>query len=220
MSSSPLRIIFFGPPGSGKGTQSELLEKDFNLVHISTGDALRAEVAAETPLGLRVKGIMESGNLVDDDTIMEIMAAKMERHKGAPGFIFDGIPRTIVQAQKLDEMLNRINEPVTHVLYLNVDVAELKRRICGRLFHPGSGRVYHKEFHPPAKEMTDDITGEPLIIRKDDTEEVFNQRMEQYNATFQPVFDYFRQKGVLQEIDGTNKKIEDIYAEIRRCLGV
>jgi len=218
MAQNPLRIIFFGPPGAGKGTQSELLMKEFGLIHISTGDALRAEIRAETPLGKRVKSIIEAGNLVDDDTIMDIMEAKLSKFEKNQGFIFDGIPRTIGQVIKLDALLNKLNQPVTHVLYLNVDRKELKERICGRLFHPASGRVYHRSFKPPKVEMTDDATGEPLIVRKDDTEEVFDARMKQYDDTFEPVIEFYRNQGSLREIVPHGESIEAIYEKIKTLL--
>lgn len=210
--------VFFGPPGSGKGTQSEILQKEFNLYHLSTGDALRAEVRAETPLGKRVKSIIESGKLVDDDTIMEILGSALTKNADNNGYIFDGIPRTIGQVEKLDAMLDRMGLPLTHVLYLSVDQEELKKRVCGRLFHPGSGRVYHKVTNPPKKEMTDDITGEPLIIRKDDTEEVFNERMKQYYDTFQPCIDYYRKKGILKEFPVTGESIEGVTKKLKEVL--
>lgn len=211
-------VVFFGPPGVGKGTQAKLLEKEFNLHQISTGDALRAEIRAKSPLGQRVKGIIESGNLVDDDTIMDILGAQIEKNQNNKGFIFDGIPRTIGQVEKLDALLNKLEMPLTHVLYLSVNVDELRTRVCGRLFHPGSGRVYHKITNPPKKPMTDDITGEPLIIRKDDTPEVFNQRMAQYYGTFQPVIDYYQKKGVLQTFPVDGEPIDAVHKKLEAAL--
>ena len=218
MSGKPLRIIFFGPAGCGKGTQSEKLVQEFGLAHLSTGDALRAEVAAQSELGKRVKAIMEAGQLVDDATIMAIVESAISRTDPTKGFILDGIPRTIGQTKMLDEMLAKIGQPITHVLYLKVSTDILKERICGRLFHPGSGRTYHKKFHPPKKEMTDDITGEPLIIRKDDTEEAFLERMRQYEATSGVCIEYFKKAGTLNEISGDGKSIDEIYGEIKAIL--
>lgn len=218
MSLKPLRIIFFGPPGSGKGTQSEKIVKEFKLSHLSTGDALRAEIRAASPLGLRVKSIIERGALVDDATIMGIVESAITKTNKNVGFILDGIPRTIGQAETLNEILERLNQPITHVPYLNITRAALKERVCGRLFHPGSGRVYHRKYNPPKVDMKDDITGEALIIRKDDTEEVFDQRMREYDATFEPVLNYYQKKGILNEISGDSRTIEEIYAEIKKYL--
>lgn len=217
MSVKPLHIIFFGPPGSGKGTQSAKLVQDFQLTHISTGDALRKEIRAGTELGERVKHIMEAGKLVDDDTIMEIVKSAIEK-AGPNGFILDGIPRTIGQAQALDKILVEIGLPITHVPFLNVTRDVLKERICGRLFHPGSGRVYHRLYKPPKVEMTDDVTGEPLVVRKDDTEEVFDQRMKEYDATFEPVLKYYSEKNLLHTITGDEMSIEEIYDSLKNHL--
>ena len=212
-------VAFFGPPGAGKGTQAQILQKEFNLHQISTGDALRAEIRAQTPLGKKVQGIIEAGHLVDDDTIMDLLQATMKKNEhGNDGFIFDGIPRTIGQAEKLDDLLNRIGTPLTHVLYLTVDIDELRMRVCGRLFHPGSGRVYHKITNPPKVPMKDDITGEDLVVRKDDTEAVFNERMKEYYATFQPVLDYYENKGVLQSFPVNNEPIEVVHKKLYAAL--
>ena len=211
-------VVFFGPPGAGKGTQAQLLQKDFNLHQISTGDALRAEIRGQTPLGKRVQGIIERGDIVDDDTNMDILHAQMEKKTDNAGYLFDGIPRTIGQVEKLDALLERIRKPLTHVLYLKVDVEELKMRVCGRLFHPASGRVYHKITNPPKVPMKDDITGEPLIVRKDDSEEVFNERMKQYFSTFQPVIDYYEKKGILQTFPVNGVPIDAVHKKLYAAL--
>ncbi|OHT05034.1 Adenylate kinase [Tritrichomonas foetus] len=217
MSLKPLRIIFFGPPGSGKGTQSEKLVNEFKLDHLSTGDALRAEIRAMSPLGKRVKSIIEAGKLVDDQTIMEIVKSAIEKgNKNA--FILDGIPRTIGQARQLDDIVNEMGIPITHVPYLNITRAALKERVCGRLFHPGSGRVYHRSYNPPKVPMKDDITGEPLIIRKDDTEEVFDARMKEYDATFEPVLEFYMKKGIVHTVTGDNLSIDQVYAELKKYI--
>jgi adenylate kinase len=210
----PLRIVFFGPPGSGKGTQSERIVKEFGLSHLSTGDALRAEIRAGSELGQRVKGIIESGKLVDDGTIMAIVESAITKTEGR-GFILDGIPRTVGQAEALDVILERIGQPLTHVPYLTVSGEVLKERICGRLFHPGSGRVYHRTFNPPKVEGKDDATGEALIVRKDDTEEVFEQRMKEYDATFEAVLDFYTKKGLLHPVVSDGLTIDQIWGELK-----
>ena len=218
MSKSPLRIIFFGPPGSGKGTQSKFLEKEFDLAHISTGDQFREEIRNQTPVGLKVKAIIEAGKLVDDETVMEVFEAAISRIPEDKGFILDGIPRTIQQCELLQKLLEKLNRPSTHVLYLNVDREVLKTRICGRLFHPGSGRTYHKVFHQPKVPMKDDITGEDLIIRKDDTEEVFNTRMDHYESTFGPCLEHYKESGLLREFNGNDKTAAEVYEDIKSVL--
>lgn len=217
MTSKALRIIFFGPPGSGKGTQSDNLIRDFKLDHLSTGDALRAEIRAQSELGKCVKSIIEAGKLVDDATIMSIVEAALKR-SNRNGFILDGIPRTINQAKVLDEILDRLEAPITHVPFLNISREVLEERVCGRLFHPGSGRVYHRTFNPPKKPMTDDITGEPLIVRKDDSKETFDARMKEYENTFRPVFDYYSKKGILHTIVGDKLTIPQIYDEVKAYI--
>jgi adenylate kinase len=217
MSTRPLRIVFFGPPGSGKGTQSERFVSEFGLTHISTGDALRAEVRSGSPLGLRVQAIIEAGKLVDDDTIMEIAVSAITKANPS-GFILDGIPRTIGQAAALDAVLAKIGLPITHVPYLTVGRDELRERICGRLFHPGSGRVYHRKFNPPNVEGVDNATGEPLIVRKDDTVEVFEERMREFDATFEPVLDFYAKKGLLFTLVADGLTMDQITEKLRAHL--
>jgi adenylate kinase len=134
------------------------------------------------------------------------------------GFILDGIPRTIGQARELDTILAKIGLPLTHVPYLNVTRPALKERICGRLFHPGSGRVYHRTHNPPKVAGKDDVTGEPLIVRKDDTEAVFDQRMKEYDATFEPVLNFYEKKGLLYTITGDTLSIDQIYGQLKAYL--
>jgi adenylate kinase len=217
MSIGPLRIVFLGPPGSGKGTQSDRILKEFQLSHLSTGDALRAEIRAESPLGKRVKNIIESGKLVDDATIMAIVESAISK-ASKKGYILDGIPRTIGQAEELNTILERLALPITHVPYLNITRAVLKERVCGRLFHPGSGRVYHRTFNPPKVAGKDDVTGEALIVRKDDTEAVFDQRMKEYDATFEPVLQYYQKKGLLYTVTGDTLSIDQIYSRLKEYL--
>jgi adenylate kinase len=217
MTLGAFRIVFLGPPGSGKGTQSDRILKDFALSHLSTGDALRAEIAASTPLGNRVKNIIESGKLVDDATIMAIVESAISK-ASHHGFILDGIPRTLGQAQTLNGILDRLHLPITHVPYLNITRPVLKERVCGRLFHPGSGRVYHRTFKPPKVPGKDDQTGDDLIVRKDDTEAVFDQRMKEYDATFGPVLEFYDKKGLLRTITGDKLSIDEIYNELRTYL--
>ena len=149
---------------------------------------------------------------------MEVFEAVLGKIPPEQGFILDGIPRTINQAKLLAELLEKIGRPVTHVIYLQVSREELQERICGRLFHPGSGRTYHTKFNPPKVPMKDDQTGEDLIVRKDDTIEVFNQRMNQYGNTFQPVLDYYTQLGLLKTVLGTGKQAKQVTEEVLAIL--
>ena len=197
-------VVFFGPPGAGKGTQAQILEKEFNLCQISTGDALRAEIRAQTPLGKRVKGI------IDDDTVMEILQSSMEQHQDNKGFIFDGIPRTIGQVHKLDALLDRLQMPLTHVLYLQVNVEELKMRVCGRLFHPASGRVYHIVYNPPKVEGKDDETGEDLVQRPDDQEETIRKRLGSYHTETEQLVGFYQGRAASGENAPTYDKLNGL----------
>ncbi|XP_073100265.1 adenylate kinase 4-like isoform X3 [Elaeis guineensis] len=181
------RLILIGPPGSGKGTQSPIIKDEYCLCHLATGDMLRAAVAAKTPLGLKAKEAMDKGELVSDDLVVGIIDEAMKKPSCQKGFILDGFPRTVVQAQKLDEMLAKRGTKIDKVLNFAIDDAILEERITGRWIHPTSGRTYHSKFAPPKVPGTDDVTGEPLIQRKDDTAEVLKSRLEAFHRQTEPV---------------------------------
>ncbi|KAK0551248.1 adenylate kinase [Tilletia horrida] len=201
---SGVRMILIGPPGAGKGTQApKILEKFKNCVcHLATGDMLRDQVSKKTDLGLAAKKIMDAGGLVSDDIMVGMIKDQLEHNPTCKnGFILDGFPRTVPQAEKLDDMLDAKGQKIEHAIELKVQDQLLISRITGRLIHPGSGRSYHKEFHPPKKPMTDDITGEPLIQRSDDNAETLKKRLATYHKQTGPVTDYYRKKGVWSGID-------------------
>ncbi len=181
--------MLLGGPGAGKGTQALLLIKHFNIPQISTGDMLRSAVAAGTPLGLSAKKIMESGQLVPDDIIIALVKERLQQDDCKNGFLLDGFPRTIVQA----EALRKENIFLDHVIEISVDDAEIIKRICGRRTHPASGRIYHVEYNPPQQEGLDDVTGEPLIIREDDKEEIIRKRLDVYHQQTEPLVNYYRE---------------------------
>jgi len=185
-------VILIGPPGAGKGTQAPRLVNKFGIPHLSTGDMLRAAVAAETDLGLKAKGIMKDGGLVPDDLVNGIVAEALIGGECANGFILDGYPRTVDQARFLDETLKTKNRKISHLLRLNVPDQVLRTRILGRWIHRPSGRSYHTEFNPPQKEGTDDITGEPLSRRPDDNEQALNCRLKQFEMETVPVVEHYR----------------------------
>lgn len=206
-------MVFLGPPGSGKGTQSPLLKDKYRICHLATGDMLRAAVASGTEVGKKAKVLMDEGKLVPDEVIVDIIGEAIKAPECRDGFILDGFPRTVVQAQKLDEMMARNHQSIDHAVEFNIDDSLLVRRICGRLVHPPSGRTYHEEFQPPKVADKDDVTGEPLIRRSDDNAETLRKRLETYHQQTAPVVDYYRQRGVWSRLDAA-KPPEKVWTDL------
>ncbi|QXP84334.1 adenylate kinase [Methylococcus sp. ANG] len=185
-----MRIMLLGSPGSGKGTQAKYITERFGIPQISTGDMLRAAVREGTPLGMEAKKIMDAGQLVSDSIILGLIKERIAAPDCANGFLLDGFPRTIAQADGLAEM----GVALDHVVEIAVDDEEIVKRMSGRRVHPASGRTYHVVFNPPKVEGKDDETGEPLIQREDDKEETVRKRLEVYHAQTKPLVDYYRDK--------------------------
>ncbi|WPH00983.1 adenylate kinase [Acrodontium crateriforme] len=205
-SSDGMRMILIGPPGAGKGTQAPKIKEKYNCCHLATGDMLRAQVAAKTELGRQAKKIMDQGGLVSDEIMVNMIKQELENNKDCKsGFILDGFPRTVPQAEKLDEMLKDKSRPLKHAIELQIEDELLVARITGRLVHPASGRSYHKIFNPPKKAMTDDISGEPLIQRSDDNAETLKKRLGTYHAQTGPVTDYYRTTGIWSKVDASKE---------------
>ncbi|KAG9096893.1 adenylate kinase [Ceratobasidium sp. UAMH 11750] len=197
-----LRMILIGPPGAGKGTQAPTIRDKFCVCHLATGDMLREQVAKETQLGVEAKKIMDAGGLVSDDIMVGMIKDQLQNNKDCKnGFILDGFPRTVPQAQKLDSMLTERKEKLDHVIELKIEDQLLVSRITGRLIHLASGRTYHKEFNPPKKPMTDDVTGEPLIQRSDDNAETLRKRLAAFHKQTGPVVDYYKKQGIWKGVD-------------------
>ncbi|KZT24049.1 adenylate kinase 1 [Neolentinus lepideus HHB14362 ss-1] len=197
-----LRTILIGPPGAGKGTQAPRIRDDFCVCHLATGDMLRDQVNKKTTLGVEAKKIMDAGGLVSDEIMVGMIKDQLEHNKECKnGFVLDGFPRTVIQAEKLDLMLAARKEKLDSVVELLIDDQLLISRITGRLIHPASGRTYHKEFHPPKKPMVDDVTGEPLIQRSDDNVETLRKRLGAFHSQTGPVVDYYKTKGLWRPID-------------------
>jgi adenylate kinase len=185
-----MQVILLGGPGSGKGTQAQFITEKFGIPQISTGDMLRAAVREGTPLGLEAKKVMEAGQLVSDQIILGLIKERILHDDCQNGFLLDGFPRTIAQADGLAAMGVNID----HVLEIAVDDEEIVRRLSGRRVHPSSGRTYHLVFNPPRNENLDDETGEPLVQRKDDNEETIRNRLAVYHEQTKPLIGYYQQK--------------------------
>jgi len=183
-----MRLILLGPPGAGKGTQAKFIREKFGIPQISTGDMLRAAVKAGTPLGTEVKKVLDAGQLVSDDIIIDLVKERLKAPDCRAGYLFDGFPRTIRQAEEMGEA----GVAIDHVLEIDVPDDEIITRMSGRRVHPGSGRVYHVKFNPPQTADRDDVTGEPLVLRDDDREETVKRRLEIYRTQTRPLVDYYK----------------------------
>lgn len=212
-----LRVVFLGPAGCGKGTQCLLMKEKYGLEHFSTGDMLRDHVARGTDIGKVAKDIMARGELVPDAIMIGIIEDALKQLEGKKGFILDGFPRTLTQAEGLKEMLEKNNAPINCVFSLEVADSLLIDRVCGRRIHPASGRVYHVTFNPPKTEGLDDVTGEPLIQRADDNEEALKTRLASFHKANVPVKEYYEQKGLCHTVDAS-KPIGEVTALLETTL--
>jgi adenylate kinase len=182
-----MRVILLGAPGAGKGTQAQFICEEFGIPQISTGDMLRAARSAGTPLGQEAERYMSAGELVPDDLIIALVKERITEDDCANGFLFDGFPRTIPQAQALEDA----DIVIDHVVEIDVDDEQIVRRLSGRRVHEASGRVYHVDFNPPKEEGVDDVTGEPLVQRADDTEDTVRRRLDVYREQTQPLVAFY-----------------------------
>ena len=212
-----MRILLIGPPGGGKGTQAKKLMSKFHIPQISTGDMLREHVKKMTPLGIEAKRFMDNGELVTDSVILNMMEERLIQKDCENGYILDGFPRTIPQAEGLDKLLNTLNSPLDKALIIDVNDKSIVDRMSGRRVHPPSGRVYHIKFNPPKNEAKDDITGDSLIIRDDDKEETVIKRLEIYHNLTSPLIDYYANKNILVNVDGS-LNIDEVYNNILKKI--
>ena len=212
-----MKILLIGPPGGGKGTQAKKLMSKFDIPQISTGDMLREHVKKMTSLGIKAKEFMDNGELVTDSIILDMMKERLVQSDCTNGYILDGFPRTIPQAEGLDILLEQLNSPLNKAVVIDVDDNSIVERMGGRRVHPSSGRVYHIKFNPPKDKDKDDTTGEPLIIRQDDKKETVLKRLEIYHEITSPLIKYYTKKNILITINGVNS-IDGVYNDILENL--
>ncbi len=214
---SELNMILLGPPGAGKGTQAERLRDDFGLPFISTGEMLRANVKDGTELGVEAKRYMDAGDLVPDDVIVRMVADRLDAGDAEDGFILDGFPRTIAQAEALDSMLDSLRRRINAAVLIDVPDDDVVQRISGRRVCVKSGHNYHVQFDPPKREDVCDQDGSRLIQRDDDKPEVVRKRLHVYHDQTEPLIEYYDGKGVLRRIDGSRSPA-DVHDHIRAVL--
>jgi adenylate kinase len=218
-----LNLILLGPPGSGKGTQGERLQEDFRLPYYATGDILRAAVKEGTEVGKQAKEYMERGDLVPDDVIIGVIGERLQGEEASDGFILDGFPRTVPQAEALDAKMRELGRDMTATILIDVGEDEIVRRLSGRrTCEKNPSHIYHVEFDPPKKDDVCDVDGARLIVRDDDKPEVIKNRLAQYRDKTSPLVDYYEDQGILQRVEGDHppdeveERIHSVLATLRR----
>ncbi len=213
-----MKIIMLGAPGAGKGTQAKLIAEAYKIPHISTGDIFRANIKNNTELGKKAKEYMDQGLLVPDELTCDLVVDRISQDDAAKGYILDGFPRTIPQAQALTEALSKRGEAIDFALDVEVPDENIVNRMSGRRACLSCGATYHLIYAAPKKDGICDKCGKELVLRDDDKEETVKKRLEVYHTQTQPLIDYYNNAGVLHELDGT-KDINDIFASIKELLG-
>ncbi|WP_250278373.1 adenylate kinase [[Clostridium] colinum] len=208
-----MKLVLIGSPGAGKGTQAKVLSKHFNIAHISTGDLLREEINLKTELGLKIIDIMNAGKLVSDDIVESLLSNRIKKDDCKNGFILDGYPRNVEQAEGLSSIVGDIDK----VVLISVDDDLIIERMVGRRGCPKCGQMYHIKYNPPKEESVCDECGEKLVQRKDDNEETVKNRLLVYHTSTSPIIDYYKNKGLLLEINGVGN-IDDISKQLIDAL--
>ena len=212
-----MNLLIIGAPGAGKGTMSELILENYHLIHVSTGDMLRAAVKAGTPVGLKAQEYMNRGALVPDEVIHDIIVERLSQDDMEAGFLFDGYPRTGNQAEDLDSILKELNKKIDCVINLNIEDEELIKRITGRRLCPVCGEIFNIYYKAPEKEGICDRCGAELIQRKDDNLESLEVRLAEYHRNTQPVIAYYEKTGIVKHIDAS-QTVENVFSDIREVL--
>ncbi|SHG74903.1 Adenylate kinase [Thermosyntropha lipolytica DSM 11003] len=212
-----MNIILMGPPGAGKGTQAEKIKASYPIPHISTGDMFREAVSNGTPLGMEAKKYMDEGKLVPDEVTIGIVKERLMQPDCASGFLLDGFPRTVVQAEALDQLLAEIGKKLEAAINIQVPDEILIERVTGRVTCKECKTVYHLKFNPPAKENVCDRCGGELVARSDDRGDIVKKRLEVYNEQTNPLIEYYAKTGILYNIDG-NRGTEEVFADIKKVL--
>ena len=213
-----MNIVMLGAPGAGKGTQAKRMAEKYGIPHISTGDILRSNISRETELGKKAKGFIDAGALVPDELVIQLVADRLEEDDAKAGFIFDGFPRTIPQAESLDRMLQEKGRKIEYAVNIDVPDAVIVDRMSGRRFCAECGASYHTEYLKPKAEGVCDKCSGTLALRKDDEPETVLKRLAVYHEQTEPLIAYYRKNEVLREVDGT-KEVTEILAEIQKQLG-
>jgi len=213
-----INIILLGPPGCGKGTQAKLLTEKYHIPQISTGDILREAVKNKTPLGLEAKKYMDSGKLVSDEVVIGIIQDRLKLPDCEGGFILDGFPRTVIQAEALDKTLKAMQKKIEHAISISVEEEELLRRLTGRRTCRSCGAMFHVLFNPPKEEGICNFCSGELYQRDDDKEETIRNRLNVYDQQTAPLIDYYQKRGLLRTVEGVGK-IEDIFKKVEAFLG-
>lgn len=214
-----MNLILLGPPGAGKGTQSQRLEKKYGTIQLSTGDMLRAAVRSGSPLGQRADAIMKAGQLVPDDVMIQMISERIDQPDCAKGFILDGFPRTVPQAQALDVMLEQKGLKLDHVIEMQVDGPALVTRVTGRFTCAKCGAGYHDSFHPTKVAGICDNCGSTEFTRRaDDNAETFGKRLAAYERDTAPILPYYRERGVLKQVDGM-AEIDEVTRQLEAIIG-
>ncbi|ROL57041.1 adenylate kinase [Bacteroidetes/Chlorobi group bacterium Naka2016] len=212
-----MRLIFLGPPGAGKGTQAEFICRDFNIKQLSTGDLLRYHRKEGTELGKKAQAFMDKGELVPDSLIIDMIRSELKKPEYQNGYLLDGFPRTIAQAEAFDKLINELGQTLNAVLVLEVPTEELVTRLTARRTCRVCGKTYHLVYNPPKQEGICDVCGGELYQRSDDNEETVRNRLSVYEKQTKPLIEYYELKGLAYHIDGKGK-IEDIYSRIKEIL--